>query len=41
MKVGFFGLGRMDQGMTGRILDAGHDLSVHDVVAERRAEFAK
>jgi 3-hydroxyisobutyrate dehydrogenase-like beta-hydroxyacid dehydrogenase len=32
MKVGFIGLGRMGQGMAGRILDAGHDLLVSDPV---------
>jgi 3-hydroxyisobutyrate dehydrogenase-like beta-hydroxyacid dehydrogenase len=32
MKVGFIGLGRMGQGMAGRILTAGHDLIVHDPV---------
>lgn len=30
MKVGFIGLGRMGQGMAGRIIDAGHDLLVSD-----------
>lgn len=30
MKVGFVGLGRMGQGMAGRILDNGHDLLVSD-----------
>jgi len=30
MKVGFIGLGRMGQGMAGRILAAGHDLVVSD-----------
>lgn len=30
MKVGFVGLGRMGQGMAGRILAAGHDMLVHD-----------
>jgi 3-hydroxyisobutyrate dehydrogenase-like beta-hydroxyacid dehydrogenase len=30
MKAGFIGLGRMGQGMAGRILSAGHDLLVHD-----------
>jgi len=30
MKVGFVGLGRMGQGMAGRILGAGHDLLVSD-----------
>lgn len=33
MKVGFVGLGRMGQGMAGRILAAGHDLCVFDLVA--------
>ncbi len=33
MKVGFIGLGRMGQGMAGRILSAGHDLIVFDPVA--------
>jgi 3-hydroxyisobutyrate dehydrogenase-like beta-hydroxyacid dehydrogenase len=33
MKVGFIGLGRMGQGMAGRILGAGHELAVFDVVA--------
>ena len=32
MKVGFIGLGRMGQGMAGRVLDAGHDLLVSDPV---------
>lgn len=32
MKVGFVGLGRMGQGMAGRILAAGHDLLVTDPV---------
>ncbi len=30
MKVGFIGLGRMGQGMAGRIQSAGHDLLVYD-----------
>jgi 3-hydroxyisobutyrate dehydrogenase-like beta-hydroxyacid dehydrogenase len=30
MKVGFIGLGRMGQGMAGRLLSAGHDLIVSD-----------
>jgi len=33
MNVGFIGLGRMGQGMAGRILGAGHSLTVFDVVA--------
>jgi len=32
MKVGFIGLGRMGQGMAGRILSAGHALRVYDPV---------
>jgi 3-hydroxyisobutyrate dehydrogenase-like beta-hydroxyacid dehydrogenase len=40
MKVGFIGLGRMGKGMARRILDAGHDLAVYDVVREATAEFA-
>ena len=32
MKVGFIGLGRMGQGMAGRLLAAGHDLLVCDPV---------
>jgi len=34
MKVGFIGLGRMGQGMAGRILGAGHDLTIYDQVPE-------
>ena len=34
MKVGFIGLGRMGQGMAGRILGAGHDLVIYDQVPE-------
>ena len=41
MKVGFIGLGRMGQGMARRVLGAGHDLAVYDVVAGRRAEFSE
>ena len=33
-KVGFVGLGRMGQGMSRRILDAGHDVIVYDVVPQ-------
>ena len=32
MKVGFIGLGRMGQGMAGRIIDAGHELTVFDLL---------
>lgn len=37
MKVGFIGLGRMGSGMARRLLDAGHDLAVHDIVPEHAA----
>ncbi len=40
MNTGFIGLGRMGQGMAGRILAAGHDLAVYDVVAEQAAPLA-
>jgi len=40
MKVGFIGLGRMGSGMARRILDAGHDLLVHDAVASQMTAFA-
>ena len=40
MRVGFIGLGRMGQGMARRILDAGHDLTVFDVVASQTEPFA-
>src|SRR5690242_13637009 len=39
MKVGFIGLGRMGKGMARRILDAGHDLAVYDLVPEATREF--
>jgi 3-hydroxyisobutyrate dehydrogenase-like beta-hydroxyacid dehydrogenase len=39
MKVGFVGLGRMGRGMAQRILGAGHDLAVYDVVREQTVEF--
>ena len=32
MKVGFIGLGRMGQGMAGRLLGAGHDLAIYDQI---------
>ena len=35
MNIGFLGLGRMGQGMARRLLDAGHDLVVFDVVAKQ------
>lgn len=40
MKVGFIGLGRMGRGMARRILDAGHDITVYDVVRGQVDEFA-
>jgi 3-hydroxyisobutyrate dehydrogenase-like beta-hydroxyacid dehydrogenase len=40
MNVGFIGLGRMGSGMARRILGAGHDLAVYDVVREATAPFA-
>ena len=39
MKVGFIGLGRMGKGMARRVLSAGHDLAVYDVMPEATAEF--
>ena len=39
MKVGFIGLGRMGKGMAERILAAGHDLAVYDVIPQATAEF--
>jgi 3-hydroxyisobutyrate dehydrogenase-like beta-hydroxyacid dehydrogenase len=40
MRVGFIGLGRMGRGMARRILEAGHDLAVYDVVRSQIDEFA-
>jgi 3-hydroxyisobutyrate dehydrogenase-like beta-hydroxyacid dehydrogenase len=40
MRVGFIGLGRMGRGMARRILDAGHELAVYDVVRSTVDEFA-
>src|SRR5262245_42638219 len=40
MNVGFIGLGRMGQGMARRLLGAGHDLSVFDVVSAAAAPLA-
>ncbi len=39
LNVGFIGLGRMGRGMARRILGAGHDLAVFDVIREQTAEF--
>lgn len=41
MKVGFIGLGRMGQGMAGRILQAGHDLRVYDPLTQQLEELAR
>lgn len=41
MKVGFIGLGRMGQGMAGRILGAGHDLTIYDQVPELLASLGE
>ena len=41
MKVGFIGLGRMGQGMARRILGAGHELTVFDMVATQTAPFGE
>jgi len=41
MKVGFIGLGRMGRGMAQRILGAGHDLVVFDVVRAQADELGK
>jgi len=40
MRVGFIGLGRMGGGMARRLLDAGHEICVFDVVAAQTAPFA-
>jgi 3-hydroxyisobutyrate dehydrogenase-like beta-hydroxyacid dehydrogenase len=40
MKVGFVGLGRMGQGMARRVLEAGHELAVYDVVRAQTDAFA-
>jgi len=41
MKVGFIGLGRMGQGMARRILGAGHELSVFDMVTAATGPFGE
>ena len=41
MKIGFIGLGRMGQGMAGRIQSAGHDLLVHDPVPGQTTALEK
>jgi 3-hydroxyisobutyrate dehydrogenase-like beta-hydroxyacid dehydrogenase len=34
MRIGYLGVGKMGQPMAGKLLDAGHDLFVHDISAE-------
>jgi len=41
MKVAFIGLGRMGQGMARRLLAAGHELNVFDVVAAQAESLAR
>jgi 3-hydroxyisobutyrate dehydrogenase-like beta-hydroxyacid dehydrogenase len=41
VKVGFIGLGRMGRGMARRVLDAGHDVAVYDVLPGPVSELAK
>lgn len=41
MKAGFIGLGRMGQGMAGRVLAAGHDLVVYNRTRDKAAELEK
>jgi 3-hydroxyisobutyrate dehydrogenase-like beta-hydroxyacid dehydrogenase len=41
MKVGFIGLGRMGQGIAGRVVGAGHDLLVYNRTAEKAAALGK
>lgn len=41
MKVGFIGLGRMGQGIAGRVVGAGHDLFVYNRTAEKAAALGK
>ena len=40
MKVGFIGLGRMGQGMAGRIHGAGYALAIYDAAAAQTASLA-
>ncbi len=39
MRVGFIGLGRMGQGMAGRILEAGHELRVFDQLPQNMQQL--
>ncbi len=41
MKVGFIGLGRMGQGIAGRVLQGGHDLAVYNRTREKGAALAQ
>jgi len=41
MKVGFIGLGRMGQGIAGRLQSAGHDLVVYNRTREKTTSLAK
>jgi 3-hydroxyisobutyrate dehydrogenase-like beta-hydroxyacid dehydrogenase len=41
MKVGFIGLGRMGQGIAGRVLQAGHELLVYNRTPEKAAGLVK
>jgi len=41
MRVAFLGLGKMGAGMAGRLITAGHAVSVYNRTAERTAPFAK
>jgi 3-hydroxyisobutyrate dehydrogenase-like beta-hydroxyacid dehydrogenase len=41
MKVGFIALGRMGQGMAGRILSGGHDLVLYDPIPDNTVVLAK
>ena len=41
MKIGFIGLGRMGQGIAGRVLGAGHELLVYNRTPEKAAALVK
>ena len=41
MKIGFIGLGRMGRGIAQRLLDAGHDLVVHNRTVEKAAAICR
>lgn len=41
MQVGFIGLGYMGQPMVGRLLDAGHQVMVHNRTADKCAQFVE